>query len=161
MAATNEPDSEREIVVTRVFDAPRELVFRAWTEQEHVEKWWGPRGFTNTFSKFEMKPGGMWLFVMHAPDGRNFPNKIVLHEVIKPERLTYTHGDKGEPSYFESTVTLEAVGQKTRLTLRLLFPTTAARNEAVNTYHAIDGANQTLQKLGEYVAGSMETSSRA
>lgn len=144
--------SDREIIVTRIFDARRELVFRAWTEQKHVEKWWGPKGFTNTFEKFEMRPGGTWLFVMHGPDGINYPNKIVFNEVRKPERLIYTHGEEGEPAYFESTVTFEAIEDKTKVILRLRFPTAAARNNVVQKYNAIEGGNQTMDRLGEYVA---------
>ena len=60
---------EREIVITRVFDAPRDLVFDAWTKEEHLSKWWGPQGFTTTIQKFEMKPGGTWQFIMYSPDG--------------------------------------------------------------------------------------------
>ena len=69
---------EREIVITREFDAPCDLVFDAWTKEEHLSKWWGPRGFTTTFQKFDMKPGGTWQFIMHGPDGVDFPNNNVL-----------------------------------------------------------------------------------
>jgi len=71
MPVKNSPvsTSDREIVTTRVFDAPRELVWKAWTDQKHVEIWWGPKGFTNTFKKFEVKRGGKWVFIMHGPDG--------------------------------------------------------------------------------------------
>ncbi|MDQ0859854.1 SRPBCC domain-containing protein [Bacillus sp. V2I10] len=83
--------SEREIVITRVFDAPRDLVFDAWTKEEHLSKWWGPRGFTTTFQKFDMKPGGTWQFIMHGPDGFDYPNTNVFVEVVKPERSFLPH----------------------------------------------------------------------
>ncbi len=69
---------DREIEITRVFDAPRELVFRAWTERQHLAQWWGPHGFTISTKTFDFKEGGVWLFTMHGPDGRDYPNKIVF-----------------------------------------------------------------------------------
>ena len=78
----------REIVAARVFDAPRELVFDAWTDPEHVAQWWGPNGFTNTIHEMDVRPGGVWRFVMHGPDGVDYNNKIVYIEVVKPERLS-------------------------------------------------------------------------
>src|SRR5258706_7128695 len=79
----------------RVFDAPRELVWKVWTEPEHIGKWWGPNGFTTTTHKMEVKAGGVWRFVMHGPDGRDYQNKITFIEVVKPERLVYKHGGVG------------------------------------------------------------------
>src|SRR5258706_10882308 len=79
----------------RVFDAPRELVWKVWTEPEHIGKWWGPNGFTTTTHKMEVKAGGVWRFVMHGPDGRDYQNKITFIEVVKPERLVYKHGGAG------------------------------------------------------------------
>jgi len=87
---------DREIRGTRVFDAPRELVWKVWTEPEHIGKWWGPNGFTTTTHKMEVKAGGVWRFVMHSPDGRDYQNKITFIEVVKPERLVYKHGGTGE-----------------------------------------------------------------
>src|SRR4051794_34340238 len=66
---------DREIVATRIFEAPRELVFTMWTDREHVAKWWGPRGFTNTIHEMDVRPGGTWRFVMHGPDGTDYPNR--------------------------------------------------------------------------------------
>lgn len=80
-----------EIVVTRVFDAPRDLVFDAWTKEEHLSKWWGPQDFTITIHQFDMKPGGTWEFIMHGPDGVDFPNTNVFVEINKPERIVIKH----------------------------------------------------------------------
>src|SRR2546430_11151240 len=79
--------SDREILLTRVFDAPRELVFKVWTDPEHVGRWWGPRGFTNTIHEMDVRPGGVWRFTMHGPDGVDYLNRIVFIEVARPERL--------------------------------------------------------------------------
>ncbi len=91
----------RSIVVTRVFDAPRNLVFDAWTDSRHVGNWYGPRGFTLTTYEMDVRPGGVWRFTMHGPDGVDYPNKITYIEIVKPERLVYDHGGAGAPGYSE------------------------------------------------------------
>ena len=84
---------DREIVATRLLDAPRDLVFRLWTEPKHIERWWGPNGFTVTTSEMTLLPGGVWRFVLHGPDGTNFHNKIVYDKIVPPERLAgLNHG---------------------------------------------------------------------
>jgi uncharacterized protein YndB with AHSA1/START domain len=150
---------DREIRGTRVFDAPRELVWKVWTEPEHIAKWWGPTGFTTTTYKMEVKPGGVWRFVMHGPDGRDYQNKIIFIEVVKPERLVYRHGgtvekeDRGlEPVNFHVTVTFEELGGKTRLDMRSVFPSPTARDFVVENYGAVEGMHQTLGRLEEYLA---------
>src|SRR5689334_2461741 len=87
MEKTSNDVSERELLITRLINAPRDLVWDAWTKPEHVQHWWGPDGFTNTIHEMEVKPGGVWRFMMHGPNGMNFPNRIVFHEVVKPEKL--------------------------------------------------------------------------
>lgn len=146
--------ADREITLTRVFDAPRELVFAAWTEPKHVAQWWGPNGFTNTIHEMDVRPGGVWRLVMHGPDGTDYPNKIVYSEVVKPERLVYTHGsgEEADPGQFRVTVTFADRGGKTVLTMRSLFESAAARDKVVKEFHAIEGGNQTLDRLGAYLA---------
>jgi uncharacterized protein YndB with AHSA1/START domain len=148
-------EAARCMVVTRVLDAPRELVFDAWTDSRHVGRWWGPRGFSITTHAMDVRPGGVWRFDMHGPDGANYPNKITYLEIAKPERLIYDHGDAGAPGYFRTTVTFAEQGGKTKLTMRLLFASAAERDSVVETYHAIEGANQTLDRLGEQL-GKMQ-----
>jgi uncharacterized protein YndB with AHSA1/START domain len=91
--------SERGIVLTRVFDAPRELVWDAWTDPKKIVQWWGPRGFTTTIREMDLRPGGIWRHTMHGPDGTDYPNKSKFIEVVKPERISYSHsgGKKGDP----------------------------------------------------------------
>jgi len=158
MAEGSKPANEstdREIVITRVFDAPRELVFEVWTDPKHVAQWWGPNGFTTTIHEMDVRPGGVWRHTMHGPDGKDYPNKSTFIEVVKPERIVYSHsgGRKGDPgAQFEATWTFEAQGNKTKLTLRMVFPSAAARDGVVKTYNAIEGGNQTLDRLGEQLA---------
>jgi uncharacterized protein YndB with AHSA1/START domain len=144
--------ADREIVITRVLDAPRNLVFDAWTDPKHIGSWWGPRGFTTTIHHMDVRPGGEWRFMMHGPNGVDYPNKIVYLEIAKPERLLYDHGDEGQPGYFRVTVTFEDQGKKTKLTMRSLFTTVAERDHVIREYHAIEGGNQTLDRLSEHLA---------
>lgn len=152
MTETNAAAGSREIVITRVFNAPRELVFKAWTEPEHLAKWWGPRGFTNTIHSIDVKPGGVWQFDMHGPDGTNYPNRIVYNEIVKPERIVYSHGGDNEEEQFQVTVTFEEQGGKTALTMRTLFRSEAERDYVVKEYGAIEGGKSTLERLAEHLA---------
>src|SRR3989304_4404219 len=137
----------------RIFDAPRELVFKAWTDPEQIGKWWGPLGFTTTTDEMEVRPGGVWRFVMHGPDGRDYKNKIVYIEVARPERLVYQHGgdEDVEPVNFQGTVTFAEQGGKTKLTVRMLFPSAEERDRVVKEYGADEGLNQTLDRLEEHL----------
>jgi uncharacterized protein YndB with AHSA1/START domain len=163
MAANAKSSADREIVITRLIDAPRTRVFDAWTDPEQVVHWWGPRGFTTTTHKMEVKPGGVWRFVMHGPDGRDYQNKIIYLEVVRPERLVYKHGgdEDLEPVSFQTTVTFVPQGNKTMVTMRAVFPTAEERNRVVKEYGAIEGGKQTLERLDEHLAGAGTGTSRA
>ena len=145
--------ADREIVTTRLIDAPRELVYEAWTNPEHVGHWFGPDGFTIATSSMDVRPGGQWVFVMHGPDGTDWPNVITYEEVTSPSRLVYLHGDDKEPDMFHNTVTFEDEGGKTALTMRAVFKTAAAREFVVRERGAIEGGKQTIAKLARYVEG--------
>jgi uncharacterized protein YndB with AHSA1/START domain len=147
--------ADRELVVSRVFDAPRELVWEAMANPAHVVNWWGPVGFTTTTEKMDLRPGGEWKHVMHGPDGANYPNHSTFLEVVKPERIVYEHGGKreGGPSvHFLMTWTFEALGEnQTRLTLRQVYENKEARDLIVKEYGAGEGAKQTLARLAEFL----------
>jgi uncharacterized protein YndB with AHSA1/START domain len=149
-------EADREMVISRLINAPRELVWKAWTDPKHVKHWWGPNGFTNTIHEMNVKPGGVWRFMMHGPDGIDFPNKIVFNEVVKPERLVYTHSseDENDPNIFHTTVTFEDQQGKTWLTMRALFATAEELKRVVEEYGAKEGGNQTLSRLEEYLANT-------
>ena len=96
--------ADREIVISRVIDAPRELVFEAFTEVRHLSRWWGPEGFTTTTRSFEFREGGAWDFVMHGPDGTDYSEWITWTEIVPPERIALPHGEsRDDPNAFEST----------------------------------------------------------
>jgi uncharacterized protein YndB with AHSA1/START domain len=144
--------ADQEIVVTRVINAPQELVFEAFTEVRHLSRWWGPEGFTTTTRSFEFRVGGVWDFVMHGPDGTDYQEWISWTEIVPPERIVLLHGEfRGDPNAFESVLTFESVGAATRIELRTVFPTKELRDEAVEKYHAIEGGQQTLDNLAAYV----------
>jgi len=142
--------TDREIASTRVFDAPRQLVWTVWTDPKHLGEWWGPNGFTTTTRVFELRPGGQWLFTMHGPDGTDYRNDITFTEIVEPELIEYDHG----PSpVFHTTVTFEEeTDTRTKLSMTALFPTVAERNRTVEKFHAIEGMKQTLGRLEEYLA---------
>lgn len=149
--------ADREIVLTRVFDAPRRLVWKAWTELEHVGRWWGPQGFTTTTKQRELKPGGVWRYTMHGPDGRDYPNLITFLEVVEFERLSYKHGGEGDTAHinFQATVTFEeegSAGERTKLTMRSVFPSAKALEFVVREVNAIEGGKQHLGRLAEHLA---------
>ena len=143
--------AEREIVVTRLFDAPRELVFAAFTEQEHVVNWWVPGG--TTIHEYDSRPGGRWRYSMPGPEGEQYPFQIKFIEIDKPARLVYDYGAEGEyaPEPVRTNVTFVEENGKTRVTLQLMFATTAARAEAAQ-YGAAAGAQQALRSLADYLA---------
>jgi uncharacterized protein YndB with AHSA1/START domain len=145
--------ANREIIIMRVLDAPRELVFKAWIDPKHVAQWWGPRGFTNTIHEMNVTPGGVWRFVMHGPDGIDYKNKIVFIEVVKPERLVYSHSGEGEgeSGQFHVTVNFAEQGGKTGLTLQMLFASVEERDKTIE-FGAVEGGSQTLDRLEAYLA---------
>jgi uncharacterized protein YndB with AHSA1/START domain len=149
------PGSDREIIITRIFDAPRELAWKAITDPQHVVKWWGPRGFTTTIEEMDVRVGGVWKHVMHGPDGTNYPNESVFKEVVKPERLVYGHAGRkeGGPSVnFVCNWTFDDLGAgKTRVTLRQVYATAADRDRIVREFGAIEGGRQTLERLSEHL----------
>ena len=139
---------EREIVITRVFDAPRELVFQMWTDPEHVAKWRGPKGFTSTIYEMDVKEGGVWRFVMHRPDGTDYKNLVIYDEIVKPERLVYSHVSGPR---FQMTVTFAERGGKTELTARMIFESAAERAQVIKEFGALEGLSQTIGRLAEYL----------
>ncbi|WP_240670512.1 SRPBCC family protein [Actinoplanes solisilvae] len=145
-------EENREILISRVIDAPRELVFEAFTEVRHLSQWWGPHGFTTTTRAFEFREGGAWDFVMHGPDGTDYQEWIDWTEIAPPERIALLHGEsRDDPNAFESFLTFEPDGATTRVVMRTVFPTKELRDQAVEKYGAIEGGRQTLSNLAAYV----------
>jgi uncharacterized protein YndB with AHSA1/START domain len=144
--------TDREIISTRTYDASREAVFNAWLSPDAIGEWWGPTGFTTTTHEMNVTPGGTWRFIMHGPDGTDFPSKITFLEVVKPERIVYSHGGNGDNSVapFEVAVSFEDVGGKTKLTMKMIFSTADVRKE-MEAYGVVEGNKQTLDRLAAYL----------
>jgi len=158
MTEKNESEAtvlEKEMVITRVVDAPREMVWNAWVDPKQVTKWWGPKGFSTTIHEMDVKPGGVWNLTMHGPTGVDYPNQSVFVEVVKHQKIVFEHsgskaGGKSDAT-FRSTWTFEDLGGKTRIILKNAFPTAEALQHVIKTYGAVEGGKQTLDRLAEQV----------
>ncbi|MFC5648242.1 SRPBCC family protein [Paenibacillus solisilvae] len=142
----------KELIINRVFPAPRELVYQTWTDPGHLPKWWGPRGFTITTHEIDVRPGGVWHYIMHGPDGIDYDNKIVYIEVVNPERLVYSHGGEGEDDQFQVTVNFAEQSNQTEITMRMIFKSAEELDKVVKEYGAIEGAKSTFDRLEEHLA---------
>lgn len=157
MAEKSDLDLERDprsIIGSRVFSAPRDLVFAAFTDPEHLAQWWGPDGFTLTTNAFDFCVGGVWRFVMHGPDGRDYQNRVTYDEIVPPARIVYHHGggDDVEPVRFTTTVTFEDIGKgQTRIVWHGTFLSAQERARVIKEYGADKGLVQTLARLADHV----------
>lgn len=144
---------DREIVITRLLDAPRERVFRLWTTPEHITRWWGPVGFTTTVHEMNVVPGGRWKLTMHGPDGRDYRNTITFLEVLPPEKLVFRHGgdQMSEPVSHTTFVTFTDENGRTRLDMRMVFESAEARDSCIRTYGALNGLTSTIGRLEQYL----------
>lgn len=149
MATNSKPN---EIQITRVYDAPVKAVWDAWTNPEQVAQWWGPRGFTLTTHSKDLRPGGQWAYTMHGPDGTDYPNKTVYHEVEECSKLVYDHGGNDDrPPLFRVTVLFSETAGKTRMVMTMAL---ATAEEAARTREFIKKANgnSTWDRLAEHLA---------
>ncbi|MGQ7944534.1 SRPBCC family protein [Flavobacterium sp. WC2509] len=114
---TTTPESE--IVSSRIVNFSRELVYRAWTEPDHLKKWWGPAGFTNIFNEYDLQVGGKWSFIMHGPDKGNYPNECEFIKIEKPSLIAWKRHSK---PLFQVLATFEEVSsEKTKIVFKMLF----------------------------------------
>lgn len=139
----------RSLRVTRLLDAPVELVWEVWTRPEHIANWWGPNGFTNTITKMDITPGGEWDLVMHGPDGTDYKNKSIFTEVIPLKKLAYEHASTPK---FVATIDFEVQGDQTFLQWHMLFESAEQLIQVVKTFKADEGLKQNVDKLVVYLA---------
>jgi uncharacterized protein YndB with AHSA1/START domain len=158
--AQSESQSDRAIVITRTFNAPRELVFKVWTEPQHITQWWGPKGFTTRVTELDFRSGGQWRYVMLGPDGTEYPVKGVFREIVAPERIvTSDEFDEGFEAVINAdlpqgivvTATFEALGNQTKLTLLILHATADDRRKH-EEMGVVAGWNSTFDCMDEYLA---------
>jgi len=173
MASENElvlETTERDYVLSRVLDAPREKVFRAWTAPDLLAKWWGPHDFTVPVCKIDLRPGGTFRVVMHSSEGKDYPLTGVYQEVIAPEMIVYTENWEEHPAEWQEllkknlapggnlssnealvTVTFEDQEGKTKLTVRMRFESPVVRDAFVKM--GMEGGwNQSFDRLASLLA---------
>lgn len=148
----NSGTADRELIVSRLLNAPIELVWEVFTKPEHIKHWWGPNGFTNTIDTMDVKPEGVWEFVMHGPDGTDYKNKSIYKEIIKPTKIVFDHisGPK-----FTTTITFEAQGEKTFINWHMLFETKEQFEQVVKVFKADEGLKQNIVRLENYLADQL------
>lgn len=140
--------ADREINISRLLNAPVELVWEVWTDPEHIKNWWGPNGFTNTISKMQVEEGGEWNLVMHGPDGKDYKNKSVFKELIKHKKIVYEHVSAPK---FIATIEFESRGNTTFLNWHMLFASREQFIEVVKAFKADEGLKQNVEKLNHYL----------
>ncbi|TWT88336.1 hypothetical protein Mal64_18150 [Pseudobythopirellula maris] len=156
MVARSKPN---EIRITREYDAPVAMVWDAWADPEQVAQWWGPRGFTITTHSKELRVGGVWRYTMHGPDGTDWPNTTVYHEVVEHEKLVYDHGgSEDRPPLFRVTVLFVERDGKTLMDMTMALPT-PEEAEATRVMIKEKGGNGTWDRLAEYLADRKGVSS--
>jgi uncharacterized protein YndB with AHSA1/START domain len=143
-----------ELTITHILNAPRELVFKVWTDPRHLAQWWGPKGFTNPVCEIDLRPGGAILIHMCGPDGTVYPMSGVYREIVAPERLVFVSSalDKNGIPLFEviTTVTFVEIGHTTKLTMHAI----ASKIRPEGAPHVAgmeEGWRQSIVRLGEYV----------
>lgn len=149
MVAKNKPN---EIYISRIYDAPVKMVWEAWTDPKQVAKWWGPRGFTITTHNMDVKTGGTWSFIMHGPDGVDYPNKIKFLEIEKYSRMVYDHGGNDDKApMFRVTVQFSETKGKTKMEMSMALPTAEAAAETKKLIKKV-GGDSTWDRLAEYLS---------
>jgi len=140
--------ADREIIISRVLNAPVELVWDVWTKPEHIKNWWGPNGFTNTVFEMNVRVGGTWDFIMHGPDGKDYKNKSVYKEIVKYKRIVFEHISG---PHFVATIEFEKQGPKTFLKWRMVFDSKEEFLHVIKTFKADEGLKQNIHKLEGYL----------
>lgn len=143
---------DRTIVTIRTFNAPREIVFSAWTNPELLKSWWGPKAFTNKFYEFDLNQGGNWKFTMHGPNGGNYENESVFVEIKEPERIVLHH--VSNPQFLLTASFEEEDSNKTKLVFEQQFNTVEEYNK-IKVY-AVDANEENMDRLEEVVKHQTE-----
>lgn len=147
---------DREIVLSRVINAPRELVFSAWVDPRHLPQWFGPAGFRIETKSIDIRVSGQWRFDMIAPDGKRYTNRMQFLRIESPRLIEIDHGvdSDNDPGKFRTTITFDEQSDgKTVITMRQLHPTASQRNATIG-FGAVEFGYQTLDKLAQYVETS-------
>lgn len=139
--------SNRELKISRLLNAPIELVWKVWTDPDHIKNWWGPNGFNNTIHKMDFKVEGEWNLTMHGPDGTNFPNRSIFKEIIPHKKIVFEHFNP----HFIATLLFESKGERTLINWSSLFDTSEMRETIIKAHKADEGMKQNVEKLEKYL----------
>jgi uncharacterized protein YndB with AHSA1/START domain len=140
--------ANRELSISRLINAPKELVWEAWTNPEHIKHWWGPSGFKSTIAVMDIRPGGEWDFIMHGPDGTNYKNKHIYVELIRPVKIVMDHVTYPR---FRMTASFETQGDKTLVTLHSVFESAEQLADVIKVFKADEGMKQNIERMDNYV----------
>ena len=152
MKTANDNVTNRELRITKMLNAPVELVWEVWTNPEHIANWWGPNGFTNTIHTMNVTEGGEWRLTMHGPDGKNYPNKSVFVEIVKRKKIVFRHYN---PNYM-ATIVFTPGEQETLMEWTMLFETTELFETVVKVFKADEGLKQNVEKLMVYIESQIK-----
>jgi uncharacterized protein YndB with AHSA1/START domain len=141
------------MMVRRTIAVTPALMWEAWTTPGEIAKWWGPHGFSSTIEEMDVRPGGLWRLTMHGPDGLNYPNTATYEEVTKPEKIAFRHHQSKELDLAEwqSEINFYADGARTTVTMITRYPSTVEMNKHVDKFGAVEGAEQTLERLDRHL----------
>ena len=154
MGKANSDTANRELRITRMLNAPIDLVWEVWTNPEHIANWWGPNGFTNTIHKMDLQEGGEWKLTMHGPDGTNYPNRSIFKEIITLKKIVYEHFNP----HFIATLLFESKGEETLIDWSMLFDTAYMREIVIKAHKADEGLKQNVEKLEKYLSNRLNES---
>ena len=143
---------DQELKMSRLLNAPIELVWKVWTEPDHIAHWWGPNGFTNTIDTMDVKPGGEWKFVMHGPDGKDYNNRSIFREIIKHERIVFEHFNPN----FITTIMFKPEGNKTMLYWQMTFEKPEELQTVIKVFKADNGMKENVEKLENYLFNQLK-----
>lgn len=142
---SNTEDSEIKAIV--VLNAPVDIVWKAWTEPEHIIHWWGPAGFTTTVHEMDIREKGEWKLTLHGPDGKNYPNRSIFKEILPLEKIVFEHFNP----HFITTALFERIGEATQLAWVLLFDSAEMRDIVANAHNAEKGQRENIERLKNYL----------
>jgi uncharacterized protein YndB with AHSA1/START domain len=148
--------ADRAMFYRRTFDAPRDLVWRAWTEPTKIAAWFGPAGFRTTIHEMDVRPGGAWRFTMHGPDGIDYPNQVIYREVEPQRRLVYEQGHLNESDTFLVTAVFTERGDKTDVAYRMVFVSPEAKQYVIDHFGALKGLIENMDRFAAWLASHKE-----
>ena len=138
---------DREMSISKTFNAPVEFLWEVWTKPEHIANWWGPNGFTNTIHEMDLKEGGEWRLTMHGPDGTNYPNRSIFKEIIPFKKIVFEHFNP----HFNTSVLFDPKDGETAITWTMQFDTAEMLDIVIKAHKADEGLKQNMEKLGHYI----------